>query len=604
MINYDQYQNLADMFFDVAGKTPRRPFLWAKHHGRYKALNWREVADQVNMLSRGLRAVGVQPGDRVMLVAENRPKWLIADFGIMAAGAICVPAYTTHTVDDLLYMMNHATPKIVIVSNKQLAGKVLQAAGHAKSVELIITMDEVDLQADLKVQIAAWNRILEKGASRPDDVRDYLLCRGRQDTACLIYTSGTGGAPKGVMLPHRALFHNLKGAYDLLRGFGLGREVFLSFLPLSHSYEHMAGHFFPTSIGAEIYYAEGTDSLARNLVEARPTIMTSVPRVYEVFHHKITQGVKRAGGLKEKLFNDAVELGRLRFADPARLSFAQKFYNKVLDLLVRRKVRKRFGGRLKAMVSGGAPLNHDVGMFFTALGLRILQGYGQTESAPIISCNRPGDVKIHTVGKLFKGVELKIADDGEILVRGDLVMQGYWGDPEATAQTIRDGWLHTGDIGMLDEDGHLVITDRKKDIIVNSGGDNISPQRVEGYLSVQPEIAQAAVFGDQKPYLVGLIVPDAEVAKNWARQFDKPTHLETLLVDPDFVQMMAKSVDQVNKKLSQIEKVRKFHLVVDPFSVDNEMMTPTMKIKRFKVREKYGDVIESLYNPQMEKKAS
>ncbi|MBL4690758.1 MAG: AMP-binding protein, partial [Rhodospirillales bacterium] len=353
-------------------------------------------------------------------------------------------------------------------------------------------------------------------------------------------------------------------------------------LPLSHSYEHMAGQFFPMSIGAEIYYAQGIETLAANMIEARPTIMTAVPRLYETLHQRITMGVRKSGGAKEKLFNKAVELGARRFQDPGSLSLKERLVNWALDNLVRNKVRARFGGRLKALVSGGAPLNPDIGLFFTALGLRILQGYGQTETSPSVSVNAPSDMKLHTVGPPLKGVEVEIADDGEILVRGDLVMLGYWNNEQATADTIRDGWVHTGDIGLIDEDGHLRITDRKKDIIVNSGGDNISPQRVEGILTIEPEIAQAIVYGDKHSHLVALLVPDAD----WLAGLEGDETAESAL---------APVLDRVNKSLSNIESVRRFILADEPFTTENGLMTPTMKIRRYKIKEVYGEALEALY---------
>ena len=366
-----------------------------------------------------------------------------------------------------------------------------------------------------------------------------------------------------------------------LEELGLENEVFLSFLPLSHSYEHMAGQFFPMSIGAEIYYAQGVETLAANMLEARPTIMTAVPRLYETLHQRITMGVRKSGGAKEKLFNLAVELGSRRFRDPGSLSLKERLVDWALDNLVRSKVRARFGGRLKALVSGGAPLNPAIGLFFTALGLLILQGYGQTETSPSVSVNRPSDMKLHTVGPPLKGVEVKIADDGEILVRGDLVMQGYWRNEEATRETIRDGWVHTGDIGIIDEDGHLRITDRKKDIIVNSGGDNLSPQRIEGILTIEPEIAQAMVHGDKHPHLVALLVPDAD----WLAGLGGETAEKVL----------GPVLERVNASLSSIEKVRRFILAAEPFTTDNGLLTPTLKIRRHKIKEIYGDDLEALY---------
>ena len=365
--------------------------------------------------------------------------------------------------------------------------------------------------------------------------------------------------------------------------------------PLSHSYEHTAGLFFPISIKAEIYYCESLDRLAANMEEVRPTIMTAVPRLYETMHGRIVRGLQQKGGLSEKLFMKAVSIGRRRY-EGEPLSLGDRLLDGLLDRLVRAKVAARFGGRLKAMVSGGAPLNYDIGVFFLALGVEMLQGYGMTEAAPIISCNLPGERnRIRTVGPPVVDTEVKIADDGEILVRGELVMNGYWGKPEETADAVRDGWLHTGDVGEFDDDGCLAITDRKKDIIVNSGGDNISPQRIEGFLTLQPEILQAMVTGDRQPYLVALIAPDPEFAADWAAAAGKPGELEALVEDAEFRKAVSDAVDRVNAELSVIERIRKHVLVAGQFTIENGMMTPSMKIRRHAIRDRFGEDLDALY---------
>jgi long-chain acyl-CoA synthetase len=441
-------------------------------------------------------------------------------------------------------------------------------------------------------RVLDWGQALAAG--KAGDLAG-LAQRARTDTACLIYTSGTGGTPKGVMLSHGAILQNCRGARILLETLGLDDEVFLSFLPLSHSYEHTAGLFFPISLGAQIYYAEGADKLAANLPEARPTIMTAVPRLYETMHQRITSGVERAGGLKARLFHKTLALGRKKYEAPGSLGLGERLLDAVLDKLVRDKVRARFGGRLKAMVSGGAPLNAEIGLFFTALGVRILQGYGLTEAGPITNCNPPPGVKIDTVGPAIADVEIRIAGDGEILVRGENVMQGYWGLPELSAQTVRDGWLYTGDIGVLDADNYLRITDRKKDIIVNSGGDNVAPQRVEGMLTLRPEIAQAMVHGDRRPYLVAVIVPRQEFLESFAKAHGRPPNLAALAGDAELHKALASALDHVNADLSVIERVRRFVIATEPFSIANGMMTPSMKVRRHVVKQAYGERLEGLY---------
>ena len=593
-MDYATWPNLAVMFFDMAQRLDDKPFLWAKRDGAYKPLSWRETAAQVSALARRLTALGIAPGDRVVLVSENRPEWLISDVAIMAAGGVTVPAYVTNTQGDHLHVATNSGAKGAIVSTGKLADAFLPAAHASDAMQFVIVMQAPGIKQHLNVDVHEWHDVMSMGATGAEDVATGARRWARTDTACIIYTSGTGGTPKGVMLHHGAILHNCMGAHDALLELGLGDEVFLCFLPLSHSYEHTAGQFFPMSIGAQIYYAEGIETLTTNMAEARPTFMTAVPRLYETIYTRIMRGVRAEGGVKENLFMKAVALGRKRYED--RLGVSERLVDAVVERLIRDKVRRRFGGRLKALVSGGAPLNPDIGLFFTALGLRILQGYGQTEAAPLISVNRPKRVKIHTVGPPVSGVEVRIADDGEILVRGELVMRGYWNNEEATREVLKKGWLHTGDVGLIDEDGYIQITDRKKDIIVNSGGDNLSPQRIEGLLTLEPEIAQAMVYGDRRPHLVALLVPDAEWLEAWREANDKPREVSGPDTDDDLETTLAGVVRRVNEGLSNVEKVRRFTVTTQPFTIENGQLTPTLKVRRHKVQDVYGEALERLYN--------
>ncbi len=593
----EKTQNLVSLFHEQALRKGDAPFLWRKQDGDWQSVSWADAAIQIGALTEALTKLGIQPGDRVGLVSESRPEWPIADIAIMAAGGITVPAYITNGVGDHRHVLEDSGASAVIVSNAALASKVLPAAKEAGCVKFAVTMEEVADGETSGIATHLWESII---ADSQDNATETLASAvpgiARDATACLIYTSGTGGTPKGVMLSHGAILSNCTGSTKMLEEMGLDDEVFLSFLPLSHSYEHTAGQFFPIMVGAQIYYAEGIDKLAQNMAEVHPTLMTAVPRLYEVMHDRIQRGVKQAGGLSEKLFRKTVALGRKQYENGGNLGGLESLQNAVLTKLVRSKVQQRFGGRLKALVSGGAPLNYDIGIFFTALGVRLLQGYGQTESAPVISCNPPSHNRIETVGQIMADVECKIADDGEIIVRGELVMQGYWNNPEATADAIKDGWLHTGDIGEFDDDGHLRITDRKKDIIVNSGGDNIAPQRIEGMLTAQPEIGQAMVYGDKRPNLVALIVPDADFAASWATERGPDsTGLDDVIEHPNFKPVISEAVERVSSDLSVIEKVRRFTLTAEAFTIDNGMMTPTLKIRRHMIREKYGETLEALY---------
>jgi long-chain acyl-CoA synthetase len=592
-MRYDSWPNLATMFFDAAGVVGDRALLWRKTKGEWRPTSARVATDRAAALAAGLAELGVAPGDRVALISESRPEWAIADFAIMASGAITVPAYVTNSTADHLYVLTNAGAKGAIVSTAALADKVLPAARQTPGLDFVIAMDRL---ADGKGSLAihAWDDVIARHPGATPAVAGRARSVRRTDTACIIHTSGTGGVPKGVMLSHGAILSNCKGAYHLLLDLGLEDEVFLSFLPLSHSYEHTAGLMFPVSIGAQIYFADGVDRLTTNMAEARPTIMTAVPRLYESMHARMTKTARQAGGLKARLFQAAVALGLKRY-EAGRLDIGERLADAALDRLVRAKVRGQLGGRLKALVSGGAPLNPDIGKFFLALGLRVLQGYGQTESAPIVSCNPPRRVRIETVGPPVVDVDVRIADDGELLVKGELVMQGYWNDPKATEEALRDGWLHTGDIGEIDPDGYIRITDRKKDIIVNSGGDNIAPQRVEGFLTLQPEIGQAMVYGDRRPHLVALIVPDDDFAEEWARGRAADPSLAALADNAEFQQAIGAAVDRVNAGLSVIERIRRFKLIAEPFTIANELLTPSLKIRRHKIKALYGKELEDLY---------
>ena len=578
------WPNLAAMFFAQARRRGDRPFLWAKRDGAYRSLGWRDAAAQVSDLARGLRALGLQRGDRVGLVSENRPEWVIADLAIISAGGVTVPAYTTHTVEDHRYLLANSGARAVIVSTSALAQRVLPAADQVDTVGHVITMETVARGQVSHTEVLPFDEVMARGRQAGGAVEEWIGELGHEDLACLIYTSGTGGIPKGVMTSHRNILSNCEGAFRLLETLALGDEVFLCFLPLSHSYEHTAGMMFPISLGAEIYFAEGADTLVTNLVEARPTIMTAVPRLYETMHQRMLRGVEREGRLKAKLFHLAVDLGRKRYVDPASLTFGERIMDWLVERLVRDKVRARFGGRLKAMISGGAPLNPEIGKFFLALGLRLLQGYGQTESAPAISVNPPTRIKIHTVGLPLADVEVRIAEDGEILVRGPLVMKGYWNDPEGTARALDGGWLHTGDVGEIDRDGYIIITDRKRDFIKNSGGDMIAPARVEGYLTLEPDIAQAMVYGDRRPFLVAVLVPSKE-------RLDRCTGAD----DPELAKTLAAAVTRANQALMPVERVRRFTIAAEPFTTANGQMTPTLKIRRHAIRQVYGPALDALY---------
>ena len=601
LTDFAGFPNLVAMFLDRAKARDEGPFLWAKREGQWQSQSWAEAARKVCLLAENLRALGLSPGDRVALVSENRPEWAIADLAIMAAGLVTVPTYTTNTERDHLHILENSGARAVIVSTSKLSNTVLPAALAAPCVEHVIGIEPLRQMQAGKLAFHDWAAMTTgdaEAARRAVDAR--LSTMGRADLACLIYTSGTGGSPRGVRLHHGSILCNVDGAAHILaEDFGWDEEVFLSFLPLSHAYEHTGGQYLPIGMGAQIYYSEGLEKLASNIEEVRPTMMVVVPRLFEVLRARIMKQVEKQGKVANYLMDRALGIGTRKAAGKRRLLDLPM--SAILERTLRPKIRARFGGRLKAMVSGGAPLNPDVGVFFDAMGLTMLQGYGQTEAGPVISCNRPkAGIGMDTVGPPMKGVEVKIAGDGEILTRGELVMHGYWRNEAETARAIPQdgpnaGWLHTGDIGHIDKKGRIVITDRKKDMIVNDKGDNVSPQKIEGMLTLQPEIAQAMVSGDKRPYVVGLIVPDPEWALEWARAQGEHFDFKELQNLPAFRNAIRNAVDRVNKEVSVIEKVRQFAFADEAFSIDNEEMTPSLKIRRHKIKERYGARVDALY---------
>ena len=592
----DGAPNLVALFLKRADQKGGAPFLGHKAGGKWVTQSWRSAAEHVVLLAEAMRAMGLEDGDRVALVSENRPEWCIADLAIMAAGCITVPTYTTNTRRDHAHILDNSGARAVFVSNEKLLVPLVGAITQTGLVEHVIGIDTLKTRQTGSFEYHGWAGLLTGDAAAARAAVDARIAGiTRDDTACLIYTSGTGGAPRGVMQHHGAILCNAAGAAEvLINDFGLTEERFLSFLPLSHAYEHSGGQFLPIGVGAEIYYSEGLEKLASNIEETRPTIMVVVPRLFEVLRTRIIKQVEKQGKVANFMMDSALKIAEHSKEGKKRLR------DRPLDFLVekalRPKIRAKFGGRVKAMVSGGAPLNPEVGNFFDAMGLTVLQGYGQTEAGPVISCNRPkAGLKMDTVGPPLRNVEVRIAEDGEILVRGELVMHGYWRNEAETARTLKDGWLHTGDIGHFDHKGRIKITDRKKDMIVNDKGDNIAPQKVEGMLTLQPEIAQAMVSGDKRPYVVGLIVPDAEWALEWARANGEKFDLKALQELPAFKNAVRAAVDRTNTDLSVIEKVRQFAFADEAFTIENEEMTPSMKIRRHKIRERYQERVDGLY---------
>ena len=576
-MNLNNFNSLIELFFYQSEKQDSKSiFLQWLNPNNKKNFTWEETKINIFKLSKTIKE-NVKEGDRCLLVSENRPEWFISDLAIMLSGAITVPAYTTYTEDDYKYLIEDCEPTVVIVSNNEMLKKLNITINEKNFIKKVITFDEVEkacnnLNIDNKEKYLDFNSIIKNDLSEKDKIKNINL--KRTSPACIIYTSGTGGNPKGVILSHGGILNNLVGACEIMKPLIDTRPIFLTWLPLSHSYEHTV-QFAQIAVGAKVFYAEKIEKLLDNISEAKPTIMTAVPRFYQNLYNKISINMRKQTGLKAKLIEATIRLGKKKLLHE-KMTFSEKLLNSITNVLVRKKIKKQFGGNLRAFVSGGGALDKEIGEFLNSIGLPTLQGYGLTETSPVVSCNPIHRIKVETVGPPFKGNKVKIAEDGEILVKGENVMLGYWNKKEETAKVIKDGWLHTGDIGEIDpEDGYLKITDRKKDIIVSAGGDNISPAKIENMITNALEIDQCMVYGDKKNYLVALIVPNKEFLKEKEK--------------------INSVIEKINKKLTLVEKIKKIQLIDENFSIENGLLTQTMKVKRKKVTEKYKKELENLY---------
>lgn len=570
------FNNLNEIFFLQCEKYQKEDHLFFNNLNlkKFQTYSWSDSKNNVLKLAKFLNEKKINKGDRILLVSENRPEWLIADLAILLNSAITVPNYTTYTINDFAFTINDCKPSGLIVSNIQLLKNILLATKKINfNFNFIILLNEDN---EFEENVINFSDIIKKEIDIEETkifFKEINKILKRKDPACIIYTSGTQGTPKGVVLSHGGILKNCEGALEFLNFIKDEKNTFLTWLPLSHSYEHTV-QFVQLSLGAKIFYSESLDKLLTNLKIAKPTIMTAVPRFYTNLVHKIKINLQNQSNFKKIIFKKTLELGEKKIL-LKEMSFFEKFINFILDIIVRKKIKDQFGGKIKAFISGGGPLDYNVGIFLNSLGLPTLQGYGLTEASPVVSCNSIDKIKVDTVGKIFKDVEIKIASDGEILVKGENIMLGYWNNKIETDKILKDNWLYTGDIGEIDQEGYLKITDRKKDIIVNAGGDNIAPSKIENLLANYPDIIQSYIYGDKKNYLVALIV----VAKDLE---DRNNKIQSI-------------INKVNDELSVIEKIKKFIIIDDPFTIDNEMLTPTMKIRRHKVKKVFGDQLEKLY---------
>ncbi len=559
------YNNLLELFyFKYKSKNKDEIFLQSLKNDNLK-FTWKQTYNSIQKFSNYLSKY-IHPKERCLLISENRPEWLIADLSIMLAKGITVPAYTTYVERDYEFLINDCKPSVIIVSDLIQFKKIERIVKKYDFIKKIIIFENFTEQ-----NIIPLDKIFDEKIYQEKDLCDTNI--KRKDIACIIYTSGTQGNPKGVMLSHGGILNNCEGSTKLLKEIISDKPKFLTWLPLSHSYEHTV-QFVQITVGAQIFYAESIDKLIKNMNDCRPDIMTAVPRFYQNLYQKISSTFKKTTGIKKFLINSTIELGKKTYLNQ-RLSATEKFLNFVCNQLVRKKIKSQFGGDLKAFVSGGGALDYKVGVFLNSIGLPTLQGYGLTETSPVVSCNPISDIRIDTVGLPFEGNNVKIAEDGEILVKGENVMLGYWNNSAETDKTIKNGWLYTGDIGYFDN-GYLKITDRKKDILITPGGDNISPVKIENELTKLDFIEQALVYGDNKPFLVALIVLNNDYKA----------------IGND---MVKGEIENINKELSKIEKIKKFLIVNNQFSIENGFMTPTLKLKRFKIIQEYKKDLEKLY---------
>ena len=560
-------QNLLELFFEQYKLQNKNEVFLQPLRIDQKSFTWEETFNSIIKLSEEIKKIN-NDGDRCLLISENRPEWMISDLAIMLSGSITVPAYTTYIEKDYEYIIQDCTPKVLIISNKDQFSKVKNIINEKSSIKKIISFEDLELSNDIYTN---FKDIISNINNLKLEVPDIKI--SRKDPACIIYTSGTQGNPKGVILSHGGILNNCEGAITILNPIISKKPKFLTWLPLSHSYEH-AVQFVQISVAAKVFYAESIEKLVKNMNDCGPEIMTAVPRFYQNLYQKINASFNKATGFKKTLIHKMIKLGSKKI-NKERLSILEKIFDSILEKLVRGKIKAQFGGKLKAFVSGGGPLDKEVGTFLNAIGLPTLQGYGLTETSPVVSCNPIDDIRVETVGPPFKGNQVKLADDGEILVKGENVMLGYWNKQEETEKVLKDGWLYTGDIGSFDGE-YLKITDRKKDILVTPGGDNISPLKIENELVNSEFIDQALVYGDNKPYLVSMIVLSDDKKNSTKEEIQS-------------------EIEKVNKNLTKIEKIKKFFISDEKFSIENGMVTPTMKLKRYKIIQKYKNNFENLY---------
>ena len=578
--------NLPQIFFKNSLSFRDRNLFGFKKDGEWEHVSWNKTSDLILSLASGLNEIGVKKNDKISIIADNSYKWCVIDLAVISLGAITVPGYTTSNEEEISYLLSHSETSIIFINYKLLSliEKILPTLNNIKYV---ICVDEIKKSKKFKFKqnFYTYNDLIKLGSkikNKQKLIQNSIQKIKKYDVACIIYTSGTSSLPKGVMLTHGSIMSNIIGANELVKELKAKNHKFLSIIPLSHAYEHTAGFFLPIYIGAEIYFNVNRDQIVNDLLSVQPTLMTAVPRLYEVLYKKINNQLLNQNKIVQKLFSKTIELGTKKFKG-YDLNLIENFQNYILEKIIRKKFQKKFGGNLQAFISGGAALNEQIGLFFHSLGINILQGYGQTECSPLISCNPINKIKIDTVGIPIKGLEVKLSKVNEIIVRGESLMKGYWNDKNNTNKAIINGWLHTGDLGSIDEDGYIKISGRINEMIVNSGGENIAPVPIENLLLSYEEIEQAMIYGHNRPFLIALIVPNETFLNTNSNTANNLT---------GYFQNI---INHVNEGLSQTKKIRKFIVLDKNFTIENSMLTPTLKIKRYKIYTLYKDKIERLY---------
>ncbi|HEY4754902.1 MAG TPA: long-chain fatty acid--CoA ligase [Ignavibacteriaceae bacterium] len=584
---------------EVYGKKTNKNLMYRKVDNKYEGISYAEFKDQTDNFAFGLAALGIIKDDKVAIISENRPEWVYSDIAILGLGAVDVPIYPSLTAESIEFILNNSESKGVIISTKFQLNKILKIKHNLRYLKFIVVLNEKDISNEEKF-IYTFIEVQEMGKNLRATDQNYFSQKMKavreNDLCTIIYTSGTTGVPKGVMLTHKNIISNVRSA---LEAYPIGEtDIFLSFLPLCHIFERMAGYYTGFSSGGQIYFAESIETVAQNMLEAHPTILTSVPRLFERMYSKIIKNVESQPVKKQKIFYWAIEVGKeyATAKKAGRIPITLSIKHKLADKLVFTKLREKTGGKLRFFISGGAALSRHLGEFFEAAGLIIIEGYGLTESSPVIAANRFDDYKFGTVGKSFPEVEIKIASDGEILARGPNIMQGYFKNKKETDEVIHDGWLHTGDIGVFDANGFLMITDRKKHLFKTSTGKYIAPTPIENLFLSSKYIDQFVLIGDRRMFLSALIVPDFEAIIEYADSHKiQYTEVEDLMKQKEIIDLFDKDMAQLQKKLANYEKIRKFKLLTKPFTIETGEITPSMKVKRKFVEDEYSNLIEEMY---------